>query len=66
MFVEYFIPEYEKLIPSKESLLSALFFGIAHMNFQQFSYAFFLGIVFGCLLEATDSIFATITAHMIF
>lgn len=36
------------------------------MNFQQFSYAFFLGIVFGCLLEATDSIFATITAHMIF
>ena len=46
--------------------LSALLFGIAHMNFQQFSYAFFLGIVFGCLLEATDSIFATITAHMIF
>ena len=43
-----------------------LLFGIAHMNFQQFSYAFFLGIVFGCLLEATDSIFATITAHMIF
>ena len=36
------------------------------MDFQQFSYAFFLGIVFGCLLEATDSIFATITAHMIF
>ena len=55
-----------KAIPIKGILLSALLFGIAHMNFQQFSYAFFLGIVFGCLLEATDSIFATITAHMIF
>lgn len=55
-----------KANPIKGILLSALLFGIAHMNFQQFSYAFFLGIVFGCLLEATDSIFATITAHMIF
>ena len=55
-----------KANPIKGILLSALLFGIAHMNFQQFSYAFFLGIIFGCLLEATDSIFATITAHMIF
>ena len=55
-----------KANPIKGILLSALLFGIAHMNFQQFSYAFFLGIVFGCLLEATDSISATITAHMIF
>ena len=55
-----------KANPIKGILLSALLFGIAHMNFQQFSYAFFLGIVFGCLLEATDSIFATITTHMIF
>ena len=55
-----------KANPIKGILLSALLFGIAHMNFQQFSYAFFLGIVFGCLLEATDSIFSTITAHMIF
>lgn len=55
-----------KADPVKGILLSALLFGIAHMNFQQFCYAFFLGIVFGCLLEATDSIFATMTAHMIF
>ena len=52
--------------PIKGILFSALFFGIAHMNFQQFCYAFFLGIVFGFLLEATDSIFASMTAHMIF
>lgn len=52
--------------PLKGILLSSLFFGIAHMNFQQFCYAFFLGIVFGFLIEATDSLFASMTAHMIF
>ena len=31
-----------KANPIKGILLSALFFGIAHMNFQQFCYAFFL------------------------
>lgn len=55
-----------KANPIKGILLSALFFGIAHMNFQQFCYAFFLGIVFGFLIEATDSIFASMTAHMVF
>lgn len=52
--------------PLKGILLSSLFFGIAHMNFQQFCYAFFLGIVFGFLIEATDSLFASMAAHMIF
>ena len=42
-----------KANPIKGILLSALLFGIAHMNFQQFSYAFFLGIVFGCLLAVS-------------
>lgn len=55
-----------KANPIKGILLSALFFGIAHMNFQQFCYAFFLGIVFGFLVEATDSIISSMTAHMIF
>ena len=55
-----------KANPLKGILLSALFFGIAHMNFQQFCYAFFLGIVFGFLVEATDSIISSMTAHMIF
>lgn len=52
--------------PIKAILLSSLFFGIAHMNFQQFCYAFFLGIIFGFLVEATDSIFSSMTAHMVF
>lgn len=55
-----------KANPIKGILLSALFFGIAHMNFQQFCYAFFLGIIFGFLVEATDSILSSITTHMIF
>lgn len=44
---------------------SALAFGLMHMNFNQFFYAFALGIAFGLLLEATGSIFATMTAHFI-
>lgn len=55
-----------KANPIKGILLSALFFGIAHMNFQQFCYAFFLGIVFGFLIEATDSIVSSMAAHMVF
>lgn len=44
---------------------SALAFALMHMNFNQFCYAFVLGIAFGLLLEATGSIFATITAHFV-
>lgn len=44
---------------------SALAFGLMHMNFNQFCYAFVLGIAFGILLEATGSIFATMTAHFV-
>lgn len=44
---------------------SALVFAMMHMNFNQFCYAFALGIALGLLLEATGSIFATMTAHFI-
>jgi len=40
-------------------------FGFMHMNFNQFFYALALGIAFSLLLEATGSIFATITAHFV-
>lgn len=55
-----------KANPIKGIFLTALFFGLAHMNFQQFCYAFFLGLVFGLVLEATDSIFSTMLMHMLF
>ena len=44
---------------------SALAFGLMHMNFNQFCYAFVPGIALGILLEATGSIFATMTAHFV-
>lgn len=66
LFRGVFYSKVRKANPIKGILLTALFFGIAHMNFQQFCYAFFLGIVFGILVEATDSILSSITAHMVF
>lgn len=66
LFRGVFYSKVRKANPIKGILLTALFFGIAHMNFQQFCYAFFLGIVFGVLVEATDSILSSITAHMVF
>lgn len=44
-------------------ILSSLFFGIMHMNLNQFFYAFFLGLVFAYFVLKTKSIFASIFAH---
>ena len=55
-----------KANPIKGILLSSLFFGIAHMNFLQFCYAFVLGIILGVLLEAADSLFAPMLLHAAF
>lgn len=46
------------------ALASGLFFGMLHLNFQQFFYAFVLGILFAVLVRGTNSIFASIIAHM--
>lgn len=43
--------------------LSALLFGCMHMNFNQFLYAFALGIYLALLVEATGSIFSSMLAH---
>lgn len=47
-------------------LLSALLFGLMHMNFNQAVYAFAIGILFALLMEATDSLWAPVLCHMIF
>ncbi|MFA9376721.1 MAG: lysostaphin resistance A-like protein [Lachnotalea sp.] len=47
------------------AIISGIVFGLMHMNFNQFSYAFVLGIIFALILEATGSIFATMLAHFI-
>ena len=46
-------------------LVSALFFGLMHMNLNQFSYAFILGLAFGLINEATGSIFPSLIMHIL-
>ena len=45
------------------AIVSGGLFGLMHMNFNQFSYAFLMGIVFAILVEATGSIFAPMVVH---
>lgn len=47
-------------------LLSALLFGLMHMNFNQAIYAFVIGLMLSLLMEATGSLWASMLCHMIF
>lgn len=49
----------------KAILLSALLFGMMHMNFNQMGYAFVLGIAMALLMEATGSIWPSIVFHIV-
>ena len=58
-----FYNEYRKVNPLKAIFLSAFLFGIIHLNVNQFTYAFAMGIVFALTIEATDSILSTMIIH---
>jgi len=45
------------------ALLNGLFFGIIHMNLQQFPYAFAVGAVFSLFVLRSGSILASVLAH---
>lgn len=47
-------------------LLSALTFGLMHMNFNQAIYAFAIGIFLAFLVEAAGSLWASVFCHMFF
>lgn len=47
----------------KAILCSGLFFGLLHMNINQFSYAFVMGIVLAMVVEATGSILGSMIVH---
>lgn len=47
------------------AFVSALFFGLMHMNINQFCYAFVLGIVFAIVDEVFDSILPSFIMHAI-
>lgn len=60
-----FYNEYRKVNVTKGILLSALLFALLHMNFNQFFYAFVMGVIFVLLIEATDSIISSMIMHFI-
>ena len=45
------------------AIMSGLVFGIIHMNPHQFLYAFVMGVIFGYMVRAANSIFVTMIAH---
>ena len=47
-------------------IVSALSFGLMHLNFNQILYAIYLGIVFALVVEATGSLASTMILHMLF
>lgn len=52
--------------PIKAMILSSLCFGLMHMNFNQFCYAFVIGIFLALLVEATGSLIPSIIMHFTF
>lgn len=60
-----FFHTYSKKSPLKAILLSGLLFGLMHLNFNQFSYAFIMGMIFCILIEGTDSIVSSMIVHFV-
>lgn len=58
-----FFNEYRKVNPRKGVVLSGLLFGLMHMNFNQFIYAFAMGMIFALVVEVTDSIVSSMIIH---
>ena len=56
---------YRKVDIRKAALMNGFLFGIFHLGPQQFLYAFALGAVFVYLVEATNSIFASMLCHFL-
>ncbi len=57
---------YYKNVPIfKKALISGLFFGIFHLNLNQFSYAFVMGFILCLMVEVTNSIYTGMIIHFI-
>ena len=44
---------------------AVLIFGLMHLNFNQFSYGFALGVIFAAVVEASGSIYASMVIHFL-
>lgn len=54
---------YKNIDIKKAALMNGFLFGIFHLNINQFSYAFVLGIIMAYLVYITNSIFSSILMH---
>ena len=54
---------YRNVEIKKACLMTGLFFGLAHMNPQQFLYAFIMGVIFCYFVYRTGSIFSSMLSH---
>lgn len=50
----------------KAVFLSAILFALLHMNFNQMSYAFVMGVFFGFIVRMTDNLSVSILIHALF
>ncbi|MCY6484987.1 type II CAAX endopeptidase family protein [Clostridium aestuarii] len=55
---------YDNVNIKTAAVMTGLFFGILHMDGNQFLYAFALGIIFAYLVRITDSIFSSMVCHL--
>lgn len=65
IFRGIFYHTYRKKSMIGGALACGILFGLMHLNFNQFSYALLLGVLFALLIEATGSIFAPMLAHLV-
>ena len=57
---------YRRIGVNKAAVITGFLFGVLHLNPSQFLYTFVLGIILAYMVNATDSIFASMICHFIF
>jgi len=65
LFRSILIAEYETVSPFFAVLISALFFGMIHMDFMRLPAYVFAGIVLALVFYATRSVFASVLLHVL-
>lgn len=56
---------YDKVSDFKAAFITGIFFGIFHLDLQQFLYAAVLGIILGYVVRITNSILSSMTIHFL-
>ena len=65
VFRSLFNNRYEKYTgPLAAGLISAMFFGLAHLNINQATYAFVLGVIFSVINKAAGSVLPSMIIHI--